>query len=252
MKRKKLALLGCSKSYEKAPFDDKSYEIWTVNEFDAPRWDIMFELHPMSVQNERELEFLKNCEKPIYVLEETPLVPKGIVYPLDVILEQSWVDEYFCCTFAYQIALAIYEGFEVIELWGMNAEQGSPRERTVESANIQHWLGIAKGRGIDVYWHDHPMKVRWKYGYDYHDEIVDIINWICRLTAHSIYREGQRHIYMGGANLPIRSSVQHTLARVSEVIACPDDECCGCLTEGTVLGDITCNECGKKFKVEAQ
>jgi len=248
--KKKLVILGCGKSSAKAPYQDDEYEIWSLNEYEPERYDLMFEMHPLSVQNERELEFLKNCKKPIYVLKETPLVPTGIVYPLDDILAQPWADEYFVCTFAYQIALAIHKGFERIELWGMNAEQGSPRERTVESANIQWWLGIAKGRGIEVLWNEHPKEFRWKYGYDYHTEMTHIINWISRLTVHSIYREGQRHIFMGGDHLPIRQPEQRTLSRISEVIACPDDECCGCLIEGITLGDITCNECGKKFKVE--
>lgn len=204
--KKKLALLGCSKSYKKAPFDDESYEIWSLNEFDAPRYERMFELHPMEVQNEAELEFLLNCEKPVYVLEETPLVPTGIVYPKDEILKQPWADEYFCCTFAYQIALAIYEGFEVIELWGMNAEEGSPRERTIESANIQWWLAIAKGKGIEVVWKEHPKRNRYLYGYEYHIEKYYVESWLSRLAMHTIYRVGPMHASMGGDFLDIRKT----------------------------------------------
>lgn len=245
---KKLVILGCGKSHKKAPYDDESYEIWTLNEFDAPRWDVMMELHPMEVQNERELEFLLTCKKPIYVLEETPLVPTGIVYPLDDILEQPWAIRYFTCTMAYEMALAIHLGFEEIELWGLNMDRGSPRERTVESACLQYWCGIATGKGIKVRWDDHPFNYRYDYGYQYFQEKWNIDNWLHRLLTYTICRLGPT-ASMGGDNLEIRRPKQRTLS-ISEAITCPDDECCGCLTEGTTLGDITCNECGKKFKVE--
>ena len=36
---------------------------------------------------------------------------------------------------------------------------------------------------------------------------------------------------------------------VSQIaIMCPDEECCGCLTE-KIVGAPECNECGKKYKL---
>ncbi len=202
--KRKVAILGCSSSRDLAPYDDDSWEIWSCNEAEADRYEKMFELHPMSVQNKRELKWLKECKTPVYVLEETPLVPEGILYPLQEILEQPWADEYFTCTFAYQIALAIYEGVEEIGLWGMNIDIGSPRERTIESACIQHWLGVAKGKGIDVTWDEHPMKHRLNYGYDYWREMALVDNYLCRLAVHTLYRIGPKHICVGGDNEAIR------------------------------------------------
>jgi len=204
MKKKKVAIIGGSVSKDEAPYDDKKWEVWSCNEMSAPRFDRHFEMHPMTVQTVKELVWLWHCEKPIYVLEETPLVPKGIVYPKDEILKQPWADEYFTCTFAYEIALAIYEGFETIGLWGMNAEQGSPRERVIESACIQHWLAIAKGKGIEVIWKEHPMYNRWLYGYDYNKEKYHIETWLCRLAIQTIYRVGPEHTSIGGDFDPIR------------------------------------------------
>lgn len=202
--KKKVAILGYSKSMDDAPFSDKSWEIWSCNEGDVERFDRTFEMHPMSVQNERELKWLSECTQPVYVLEKTPLVPSGVVYPLKDILKQWWADEYFCCSFAYEIALAIYENFQVIGLWGMNADQGSPRERTVESACIQHWMALAKGMGIEVVWPDHPKDVRLKYGYDYGAEKWLIENWLSHLAVQTIYRVGPTHASIGGDYEPIR------------------------------------------------
>lgn len=202
--KKKVALIGTTLSKNNAPYDDESWEIWSLNECDVLRFDRHFEMHPMEVQNDRELEWLAKCEKPVYVMEETPLVPTGIVYPKDEILKNPWANEYFCCTFAYQIALALHEGFKTIGLWGVNAEQGSPRERTIESANIQWWLGVAKGMGVEIIWDEHPMLNRWLYGYGYHKERLAIENWLCRLLVHTLYRVGPTHTFMGGDAEPIR------------------------------------------------
>jgi len=202
-KPKKLAIVACGKSHKEAPYNDECYEIWSLNEHEIPRYDVMFELHPMEVQNEKELDFLYHCEKPVYVLEETPLVPKGIVYPLEDILENLWAIDYFTCTMAYQIALAIHLGFKYIELWGMNMDVGSSRERTIESACIQCWFGIAKGLGIDIRWKEHPMFYRYNYGYDYHKEMLNVHTLLGRLLATIIYNLGPT-ASMGGNNLPIR------------------------------------------------
>lgn len=203
--KKKVCILGCGRSSEKAPFDDDSYEIWSLNEFEPKRYDIMFELHPMSVQNEKELEFLKNCTKPVYVLEETPLVPTGIKYPLEEILKQPWAKPFFTCTFGYQIALAIYKKYEHIELWGVRLGIGSPRERTVESACVQFWTGVARGLDIKVLWTDDPIhEIPYFYGFDYFQEKVHVEDWLTRLACHIIYRLGRNYISVGGDNLSIR------------------------------------------------
>lgn len=37
--------------------------------------------------------------------------------------------------------------------------------------------------------------------------------------------------------------------KASDFIQCSDDDCCGCLVEGFILGEIHCNECGKRYRV---
>lgn len=205
----KMAIVGGSASRDFAPYDDPEWEIWGCNEMEYKRFDIMFELHPMSVQNEKELEYLRNCEKPVYVLNENDALAHGLTepiiqYPYDEIQKQPWAMPYFCCTMAYQIALAIHKGYQAIGLWGLRMDIGSPRERTVESACIQHWLGVAKGMGIEVIWDEHPAVNRFIYGYNYHIEIENVDSWLYQLAIHTIYRLGGRHICVGGDNDPIR------------------------------------------------
>lgn len=205
--KKKVAIVAGSASRDDAPYDNPEWEIWGCNEMSYKRFDFMFELHPMDVQKE-ELEYLRKCKKPVYVLDAKDAkfygIKKPIEYPLKEILEQQWAISYFCCTMAYQIALAIYKGFETIGLWGLRMDIGSPRERTVESASIQWWLGVAKGKGIEVIWDEHPAKNRLLYGYHYYEEIARVDSWLYQLAIHTIYRLGGRHICVGGDNEPIR------------------------------------------------
>ena len=202
----KVAIIGSSRSNEDAPYENKEWTIWAMNEMELERYDEMWELHPLNteVQNEREIEILRNCEKRVFVLDAKEAEEIGIKhfreYPLNEILQESWSMDYFTCTMAYQIAYAIYVGYQVIGLWGLNMDIGSPRERTVESACIQAWLGIAKGRGIEVIWNEHPCKRRLRYGYDYWDEITTIDNWLYKLAVHINFRLGYKHICVGESN----------------------------------------------------
>lgn len=207
--KRKIAFVSGSRSRTRAPYVDPKWEVHGLNEMEYPgRIDMMWEMHPMDVQSKKELEWLRKCDKPIFVLDKAEAVLAGIQepieYPLKEILKQKWAIEYFTCTMAYQIAFAIYKGYTTIGLWGLNMDEGSPRERTVESACIQTWMGIARGKGIETIWHDDPATRRYKYGYDYWTEMSHIDNWLCRLNAIITYRLGQKHIFVGGDDSEIR------------------------------------------------
>lgn len=64
------------------------------------------------------------------------------------------VGRYFLNTFCYMIALAIFEGYERIELYGIDMANSYNRAPTEtwedERACCAYWLGVAVGRGIEV------------------------------------------------------------------------------------------------------
>lgn len=175
------------------PTNDPDWEVWGLNSgwwyvrdkedrFRADRW---FELHPLSVQTPTELEAIQGCPVPIYLTEPRvpPDIPNGRIFPLPAILHLGGGTAPFACTFAYQIALAIHLGFRRIGLYGCELQMGTLRERTVERASVAYWIGVARGRDIEVVtpaWSgvvSHPRL----YGFDYHSEkdLVDVYQMEC-------------------------------------------------------------------------
>lgn len=78
---------------------------------------------------------------------------KQTIYPFGDILETYGANKkrvrYFTSTAPYLIALAIYRGYERIEMYGF--EMSSQEEYGYQKACTEFWLGIAIGKGIEVY-----------------------------------------------------------------------------------------------------
>jgi hypothetical protein len=175
-KKKKVALVGTSSSRKLAPYDNSDWECWGLNEIDQERAERWFEIHELKASNRREKLWLKKCKQPIYMVKKYAQIPMAVRYPFEKVLSVPGARMYFTCTFAYQIALAIYEGFEEIGLYGVNLPTGSPRERTVERACTEWWLGLAEGKGIkiDIPEQDSICWHSYNYGFEYQQEINSV------------------------------------------------------------------------------
>ena len=177
-RRRRVAIMGATPSRLEAPLDDDEWEVWCCNRvfqrdsqkrLRADRW---FELHPMNVQDETDWQWIRQCPFPMYLIEEAEGCQFPVRYPIEEVCESAGFRPYFSCTFAYQIALAIYEGFAEIGLFGVDLDIGSTRERTVERACVTFWAGIAHGRGIKLTFPKNSTLTRHPllYGYQYDDE----------------------------------------------------------------------------------
>lgn len=202
--RSKVAIIGSGASCVKAPFDDPSFEIWGCNSlwphckdsqglFRADRW---FEMHPMSVQTPAEMDAIRQCPIPIYTLtDESDWCVNSAQYPLEAVFK-AFPYHFFTCTFAYQIALALHEGFTSIHLYGVDFSNGSAREQLVEQACVSFWIGIAIGRGVDVHVEDEGQIVDQThlYGYEYKEEIDSVdkqVDYLFWTRFHELQRKGQ-------------------------------------------------------------
>ena len=176
-----------------APWGDRTWAFFALNEIAQPIADVHAELHPRAVQSERDLAFLRQCPVPCYVLdiaEWDGLIPHAVQYPLERVLDITHGRRYFTSTFSYEMALAIAEGFTEIGLYGVDLAHGTLRERLVEAPCIEYWVGIAEGRGIKVTVPEASTLCRQPYLYGYHyDDEVRAVNAQCDEAAMSLPRD---------------------------------------------------------------
>ena len=131
-KPKKVAILGKLETKYNAPFDDLSWEIWSMNkhwdEDMIPRVDVWFDIH--KVPQKEDADVLRDD----FPFEECHKLAGG---------------NYFNNITSYLIAYAITQGVEDIALYGMRFTSDH-NHRSLELDNVRQWIFFAKGRGINV------------------------------------------------------------------------------------------------------
>lgn len=192
----KVLILGTIDTWKKAPLGDPTWEVWGMGESwnwwgaYATRW---FEIHPMSIilmDGWKRYSWLTECTIPVYMKKHYANIPASIPFPLAEVTKGFM--KQFSSTFCYQLALAIYERFETIGLYGVDFSRGSLRERFVEWRGILYWMGVAAGRGIKIQFPGHEgdrLAHRYLYGLEYWDEVDDVrlqIRRACDLGVQSI------------------------------------------------------------------
>ena len=185
-KKTKVAIVGFTGTREQAPYNDPEFEIWTVNNLYrfVPRQDRIFELHTREqiaadlthgVDGKTYIEELASMTIPVYMQEKYPDIPASIKYPLDKMIDEFGIersninhkpDAYFTNSISFMIALAIYEGFKEIHVYGVDLAIGV--EYIEQRPSCEYYLGIAKGRGIKLFLpiESDLLKTRFIYGYD--------------------------------------------------------------------------------------
>lgn len=190
-RRTKVAIVAAGSGRDEAPYLDAEWEVWALNAvpptdaFGRLRADRWFEMHEEKAQSEADLRWIRACPMPIYlppkwadqVLDRRRRselvagdIPRAVRYPLEAI-EETY-GSYFVCTFAYQIALALLEGFTDIGLYGVELALGTARERTLELACVSWWLGRAEGSNVTIHLPQKSMlgRHKYRYGIEYDEE----------------------------------------------------------------------------------
>jgi hypothetical protein len=160
---RQVAVVGLAPStHDDAPYEDPDWEVWGLP-WDEERWpyfDRLFDIHPLECIRAATPSFyrygyedrLKEIRH-LYMQEAYRDVPNAIEYPLSEV--SALVGDYYNSSIAYMLALAIFEEYDKIGIWGVDmAEQGEPGhadEYRDERPNCEYLLGFAKAKGIEIY-----------------------------------------------------------------------------------------------------
>lgn len=163
-----VAIVGNADSKKYAPFEDLSKEIWGINEWcpnlkRATRW---FQLHTPDVwrHNKKDKHHLKKLQRskiPVYMQEHYEDIPNSVAFPKEIIEKHGHI---FGSTMDYLMALAVEEGFERIELYGIDLAIYT--EYASQKPSFMYFVGLARGLGIDVFIHpESGLSVDQLYGF---------------------------------------------------------------------------------------
>lgn len=177
-KPRTVALVGSAKrTRDLAPWNDLAVEIWGINEALAYPWmkraSAMFQMHQRwsftresNPNDPHHWAWLQELHPfPVYMQEAFPDIPSAQKYPLAWVLDKLKARPYFTGTVAYMLALALAYEFERIELYGI--ELASDSEWFYQRDCVTYWLGIAQGRGVEIYLPEESTLLKAKlYGYE--------------------------------------------------------------------------------------
>ncbi len=192
-----VAIVGSHpRTREQFDFSRQDCDIWVFNEALNGEWckraSHVFQIHKPVIwksatnkNDPKHYEWLKSGDTPvIYMQDVYPDVPKSKRFPLEEI-KAKFPRAYFTSTVALALGLAIYQGYERIEVYGVemetNTEYGHQRNA------VSYWIGYAEGAGIEVDFHSTGFFESAIYGYEgdvrvpleYHKERIEHFKPFC-------------------------------------------------------------------------
>lgn len=208
--KSKVYIVGCATSKDIVPWNDPDAEYWGVNNlYGVPlvgaHYDRWFEIHNIWANDKNQLlrrgkpEFREQpVEKymdglgkigcTVYMQKHWPnVIPLSIPYPINDVVNffagkglDISLCRYLTNTISYEIVLAIYLGFQEIQIWGVDMSVGSEYEN--QRPSCEYWAGVASGMGIKVFVPAQAdlLKTRFMYGFEekqqdvFHDKMEKI------------------------------------------------------------------------------
>lgn len=140
-------------------------ETWGINAIgDVLACDRIFHMDDLAVQEARAarapesniakmLDWLRECDRPVYTSRLRPGYPGLIEFPLQAVLKarlDGTGQPYFNSTAAYAVVFAIFLGVKRISLFGIDYTLPNVHSAERGRACVEYWLGVAASRGIEI------------------------------------------------------------------------------------------------------
>jgi len=176
----KIAIVGTAPQFIEAPFNDPSWEIWTVAGLfnKAPRIDRLFELHnkkDMAEFVEAQVgytEYAKGIKDKLVLRESHETYPDATVFDFKYYLNKY--GPRFASSISWMLAEAIEKGATEIGIFGVNMTHDSEYEYQRPSAC--YFCGIAVGMGIKIHIPKSSDLLLVPVQYGYEDEPLAVIS----------------------------------------------------------------------------
>jgi len=136
--------------------------------------------NPNNRNDPTHFEWLKSTGVKVLMWDKYPEIPASEKFPRDAVINQIYNGRIMrsetefdpicevSCSPAWAVAYGIYMGYKRIEVYGVALSSNT--EYSYQQGNFKFWLGVAIGRGIDVFFagdmFDNPQ-----YGYEGEIEI---------------------------------------------------------------------------------
>jgi hypothetical protein len=152
---KKIALIGTAPTVQFAPWQDRSWEIWSHASAGkvCKRVDRYYDLHPSHVYQEAKKNgfkdyygWLRQLTVPIYMQKKDLAIPASVRFPFERMRAEF---PYPVGSIgAWMVQHALTEGVTHLGLFGVHYAHASEYEE--QRANFEFWLGLAAGRGVQL------------------------------------------------------------------------------------------------------
>ena len=209
---KTVAIVGLAPSTrELCSQEPEGVELWSLNQGHTvfppelmARFTRWFQIHPwdemVARQNQRDkhLDWLGKAAIPVYLEELNPAVPNGVRYPYEAVCADLGTN-YLTSAIAFMVAMAIYERFEVIKLYGLEMAHGT--EYFEQRACLEYLAGIAKARGIMIWVPDScPLFKGQRYAKTVNIPSTTVAQRMAQLTREKIIKKDEANALAGALN----------------------------------------------------
>jgi len=202
--KNKICIVGFAPGRELAPYADDSFEFWGVNEMymakEVKKIDVLFELHDLKWIKEgkrykEHFAWLRDQRKiPIVMQKHFDEIPNSVPYPRKEIEEAYGA--YFTNTISWEIALAIRCKVKEIHIYGVN--MATDIEYQSQRPSCEYYIGLARGKGIEVYLPPESDLLKCFYQYGFEDGELSMMSQ--RLKRMEEEQTAKKHHFDGQLN----------------------------------------------------